>query len=576
MKPLVVSPPLHPPIPCQVIFVLLSCVVFFFGWTPYTQAAPPRRCLSSLDCPNHAPCVNRQCFQGLKITIESHRTSAYRIAIAPILLMGQPSPAMTRLGQQIYRQIETNFKRLMGTFQLISPRSFLEQAPHNGLELGTFQFEPWRKIGTHGLLKIALRSDASGSIMLHVRFYDVDGAQLSLRINQTIQPRYYTWHVHQICDRIYHYLTGNPGIFATQIAYVQRNPKGGKDIWVVHFDGSNRRRLVSNGHLNLMPAWSPDGRHVVFTSFMDGRPNLYRVELGTGRVHRLSQRRGSYTGAVFSPNGQHLAFSWGTPDGGSSDIYTTTAGGDKMKRLTDAWGIDTSPTWSPDGKMIAFVSERFAHPHLFLMNADGSQQTRLTYKGDYNQEPRWSPRHQEILFTARDEYLQYDLFVITLERSASGQVETQYRRLTQNQGSNLEATWSPDGRFVLFISTRYGERKMFLMNADGTHQRLFLRGFGDFETPAWSPPMQHPNIIAAGKKHRPSAVTPPADRNKTNKTTQITPTPHRSSPSTAPHAPRKVSAHANTTNPATRTPTTQQPKSTPSQPAAKRPSSEPK
>lgn len=466
-----------------------------------SHAAPPQRCLSSLDCPKKAPCINRRCFRGLKITLTKHVKSSYRIAVAPIVMTGIKAKKTLRLGKRIDNQINRNFNRLLGTFKILPRRIFLEQPPRNGIELGTFQFNPWRKIGANGLIKMALRPGKNGRLVLQFRFYDVDGGQLSLRINQPIESRYYRWHIHQLCDKVYKYLTGQKGIFATKIAYVKRNPRGGKDIWVVDFDGTNKKRVVSNGHLNLMPSWSPNGRYLLFTSYMDGRPNLYKVEVATGRVHRLSQRKGTYTGATFSPNNKKIAFSWASARSeGSSDIYVMTNRGTKMRRLTKAWGIDTSPTWSPDGKMLAFVSERFAHPHIFLMGANGGNQTRLTYKGDYNQEPRWSPRHNEILFTARDERLQYDLFVITVDRNASGEIEPKYRRLTQGQGTNLEATWSPDGRFIMFISTRYGERKMFLMSADGRHQRMFLRGFGHFETPTWSPLLPHPRVMATGKR----------------------------------------------------------------------------
>ena len=158
-----------------------------------------------------------------------------------------------------------------------------------------------------------------------------------------------------------------------------------------------------------------------------------------------------------------------------------------MRRVTRSWGIDASPTWSPDGKQIAFVSTRYATPQIFLMNANGTKQTRLTFKGDYNQEPRWSPTGKEILFTARDERLQYDLFVIQLNKNASGELKLDYRRLTQNQRKNLEADWSPDGKHIIFVSTRFGEKKIFVMNRDGSQQRLLFRGRGDYETPAWSP-----------------------------------------------------------------------------------------
>lgn len=468
----------------------------------FAEAAPPQRCLSNLDCPKRAPCINRRCFQGLRITVSGHNTSSYNIAVAPIVLTGLKAKKALRLGKRIDHQINRNFKRLLGTFKLIPRQAFLEQPPQNGIELGTFKFAPWRKISANGLIKMALRPGKNGRLVLQFRFYDVDGGQLALRINQPIESKFYRWHIHQVCDKVYHYLTGQKGIFTTKIAYVKRNRRKGKDIWVVDFDGSNRKRIVSNGHLNLMPSWSPDGRYILFTSYMDGRPYLYKVEVATGRVHRLSQRKGTYTGAICSPNNQSIAFSWASANsGGSSDIYVMTSRGTKMRRLTKAWGIDTSPTWSPDGKMIAFVSERFAHPHIFLMDANGGNQTRLTFKGDYNQEPRWSPRHNEILFTARDERLQYDLFVITLDRNSSGELEPKYRRLTQDQGTNLEASWSPDGRFIVFVSTRVGERKLYLMSADGRHQRLFLKGYGNFETPSWSPSLPHPRVMATGKSY---------------------------------------------------------------------------
>ncbi len=458
------------------------------------RAEGERRCLSNADCPPGQPCINRKCFQGLTIDIGSYKTESYKLAVAPPLVFSKEKKII-QTAEKLRRKIESNFRLLRGSFKVLSAKTFIEKPPYNGLELGTFKFKPWRSIGANGLIKLALHPAGKDRFKLMFRFYDVDAGRLALRFDEVLPYRYKSWKVHYFCDRVYSYLTGSPGIFRTKIAYVQRNPKGGKDIWIVNFDGSGRKRVVSNGALNLMPAWSPDGRYLAFVSYLKGRPHLYQLDLKTGRVKQLTSGKGTYAGPSYSPDGKYLAFSLTLPDSKSdSDIYLLQLGNGKILRLTESWGIDVTPSWSPDGKFIAFVSERFASPQIFVMKRDGSNQVRLTFRGDYNQEPRWSPRRNEILFTARDEYFQYDLFVITLEREGTDRWKTKYRRLTQNQGSNLEAVWSPDGRYILFISTRIGEKKIFLMNSEGTHQTLFLRGRGDFESPAWSPVLPEPDF----------------------------------------------------------------------------------
>lgn len=423
-----------------------------------------------------------------RINLSEVSTAPYALA-APIPRWfgeekGHASKEIIRLA---YEQITENFTRLVGTIRLLERSSYLEQPPRDGIEIGTFDFTPWQKIGANGLLKIGFRVHDAQKIDVMLRFYDIDQNRMILRMDQATAPGQMRWLLHTFCNAIYQNLTGKPGIFTSLIAYVKSNPKGGKDIWVMDFDGANPRRVVSNGAINILPLWSSDGRSLYYTSYLEGRPYLYALHFPTRQIRRISQYRGNYTGGSMSPDGRHLAFSLSREKSDGSDIYLSKPDGSGLRRLTTAWGIDVSPSWSFDSQQIAFVSERFTDPQIFVMKADGSAQTRLTYRGDYNQEPRWSPAGPELLFTARDELLNYDLFVIKLETDPQGKTTPIYRRLTQNQGRNFEATWSPDGRFILFVSTRYGERKLFIMNSDGSHQRLFYRGRGDFESPAWSP-----------------------------------------------------------------------------------------
>ena len=62
------------------------------------------------------------------------------------------------------------------------------------------------------------------------------------------------------------------------------------------------------------------------------------------------------------------------------------------------------------------------------------------------------------------------------------------QRLTQDPGMDWGATWSPDGKQIVFSSNRDGEMRLFVMNADGSDQRPLLKGSeGAGWAPAWSP-----------------------------------------------------------------------------------------
>ena len=117
------------------------------------------------------------------------------------------------------------------------------------------------------------------------------------------------------------------------------------------------------------------------------------------------------------------------------------------------------------------------------MNADGSNPKRLSFRGDYNQEPDWSSRPGgQIVFTARDERLRYDLFLVNPDNG-------EMTRLTQDQGDNESPEHSPDGHQIVFTSTRPPQKgkKLYIMDVDGSNQRRVSRRPGAYETPSWGP-----------------------------------------------------------------------------------------
>lgn len=243
-------------------------------------------------------------------------------------------------------------------------------------------------------------------------------------------------------------------------------------------DGYNADCVVKNGVLNLLPAWAGGGS-LLFTSYLGGSTDLYRIDLGPGTIAPLSKRPGLNTGAALSPNGKTLALT--LSQDGNSEIYLLDREGQNPRRLTyDTFAIDSSPSWSPDGSQLAFVSDRAGSPQIYLMKADGSEVRRLTFQGNYNQTPDWSPRGDRIAFTARDERNVFDVFTIEL---ASGRIT----RITQDQGNNEEPTWAPNGRLMAFVSDRGGQKAIYVSDPEGRNQRRVSRGKAPCYTPSWSP-----------------------------------------------------------------------------------------
>ncbi|MGH7822652.1 MAG: translocation protein TolB, partial [Candidatus Binatia bacterium] len=96
----------------------------------------------------------------------------------------------------------------------------------------------------------------------------------------------------------------------------------------------------------------------------------------------------------------------------------------------------------------------------------------------YNTSPSWSPKGDLIAYVGRDRG--FNVFTIHVE---SGQV----RQVTSGQGNNEDPSFSPDGRYLVFSSTRLGKPVLFLSDVSGSHQVQLTKSGGDDSSPTWSP-----------------------------------------------------------------------------------------
>jgi TolB protein len=336
-----------------------------------------------------------------------------------------------------------------GVFKVLDPAGFLADLKAEGLGIDP---KRWKDAGAYGVIKYRV---TAGDVEL--RLYEVAKGQAAVLTKTYSRKLELRQIAHRWCNEVVKYYTGEPGFFGSKIAFAIK-ARTGNAIYAMDFDGANAYAVSKNSATNMFPAWSPTGGQIAYTSYMRNNPDLYIAPAGGGRPRQVSKYRGMNTGASWSPDGSKIALTLSKDS--SPDIYVINASdGAVLRRLTNDKAIDTSPAWSPDGSQIAFVSDRVGGPQIFVVPAAGGAARQVSKIGSYNTTPTWSPRpgKQIIAYTTRDGAT-YDIVTLDL-------VSGQMTRITQNDGSNEEPSFAPNGRAIAFARAGQG---VYIANADGT------------------------------------------------------------------------------------------------------------
>ena len=152
-------------------------------------------------------------------------------------------------------------------------------------------------------------------------------------------------------------------------------------------DGSDPRRITFNRLPEKTPAWSADGKQLIFwrsarvTTVGDPLPpgDLWILDPRTGqRAEPTKTPNVNELDPQWSPDGNRIAFDSDAGEPDKPDVYTIRPDGRELSRLT--WGPDLNyhPSYSPDGRRITFTSEHDGNGDIFLMRANGTHKIQLT------------------------------------------------------------------------------------------------------------------------------------------------------------------------------------------------------
>lgn len=334
----------------------------------------------------------------------------------------------------------------------------------------------WQRLGADRVVRLEAEFPTPGDIRVRWRLFDAIRQQ---RINNGVITRSKKeWRIigHEVSNEIVKVLTGEDGIFLTKICYVKKLKDNVKEIFISDYDGANERQLTNTGSINLSPCFHPTRDEIYFTSYYEGDPKLFKVNLNSLKTEKVADYPGIVAAPSISPDGNKIACVLSKD--GNSEIYVLDLQGRIIKRLTKHRAIDSAPTWSPDGRNIAFSSDRTGSPQIYIMDADGIETKRLTFQSGYNDSPIWSARGDRITFVSRTKYGRFDLASIYTNG-------TDYRVMTE-VGMNENPHFSPDGKHIIFSSDRRGPRDIYTMDLTGQNQKRLTRS-GNASNPDWGP-----------------------------------------------------------------------------------------
>jgi TolB protein len=159
------------------------------------------------------------------------------------------------------------------------------------------------------------------------------------------------------------------------------------NLWLAEADGKNSRILTTDTGLQYDPAWSPDGKKIVYICGHGYRTQeIYIIDSDGKNKRKLTNNEAIELLPSFSPDGKTIAYA--SDMTGDYEIWLMDTDGGNPKQITNSKGIDTRPCWSPDGNNLMFVSNRSGELQLWVMDKDGSNAKQLT-DGSPSMDPAW-------------------------------------------------------------------------------------------------------------------------------------------------------------------------------------------
>ncbi len=145
--------------------------------------------------------------------------------------------------------------------------------------------------------------------------------------------------------------------------------------------------------------------------------------------------------------------------------------------------LDLNPVWSPEGDRIAFIAKLSDEIHIYTMDALGNNRQRLSNLAPYNFGPQWSPDGRWLAYVSTNDYITFHLMVIDLQTMST-------TRLVNRNGTVIHPSWSPDSQRIAFMGM-LARADLYMVDVASGEITLLPTTAASSEDPAWSPDGEH-------------------------------------------------------------------------------------
>ncbi|MCK4547846.1 MAG: PD40 domain-containing protein [Candidatus Eisenbacteria sp.] len=252
-------------------------------------------------------------------------------------------------------------------------------------------------------------------------------------------------------------------------------------------------------NINLGPAISPDGERIVFVSDRDGFSDVYLMSALDGKIIRRllkGERSGKFqelaafrSTMCWAPDSRRVAFVARSVERHVLYVMDSENGKILQEIPTDLDAM-SSPTWSPEGDRIVVSGLRSGFSDLYEFSLGDESVTRLTHDIFDERAPVWSRDGRYVAYSSDEPWFEsatsplevtrtHDLFLLDMTTGEK-------RRLTHCLANDQHPAWSPDGKYLAFVSDRSGTDDLHLLDLDRMEVRQLTRVMGGIFTPSWS------------------------------------------------------------------------------------------
>ncbi len=249
---------------------------------------------------------------------------------------------------------------------------------------------------------------------------------------------------------------------------------------LVELTAGGTRELTRGLATDRQPAYSPDGRRIVFSSNRTGNLDLWTVDVATGELTQLTDDPAANWDPGFTPDGRSILFS--SDRGGHLEIWRTDADGSHAVQVSQDGADAENPTATRDGRWIVYASGNAEKVGVWRVRPEGSEATRLVADNAVN--PEVSPDGRWVSFAVLDpKSLVSHLRVASVETGelADFQIDIPFTTRSPNITYG-RSRWLPDGSAVAFIGLdEHGRPGVYAQDfrpgEDTTSTRRPLAGF---------------------------------------------------------------------------------------------------